>query len=82
MLEHDFVYKKSGTYYCMLTRFKKSYGKWRYEQYEIKEPALCIHAQELEFFLVYSCQQKNISVSNFWILGITMLVCITSENLF
>jgi len=50
LLERDYIYEKNGVYYRVLTLFKKSYGKWRYEQRQIKGPDLRIHVQELEVF--------------------------------
>ena len=58
MLGRDYIFNKHGTCIRILCIFKKSYGKWRFEDNADENDAVMAHVQELGFhFKAYI--QKN-----------------------
>ena len=51
LLSRDYIYQKCGTFYRILSVFKKSYGKWRYEIHADEGESVMVHVQELGFHL-------------------------------
>ena len=58
ILGRDYIFSRHGTYFRILCIFKKSYGKWRYEDNADENDAVMAHVQELGFHFE-SYIQKN-----------------------
>ena len=59
LLSRDYIYQKGGTFYRILSVFKKSYSKWRYETHADEGESIMVHVQELGFHLhVYMPTKK------------------------
>ena len=44
----DYIYKSEDTFYRVYSVFKKSCGKWQYEDYANEDDPVMVHVQELE----------------------------------
>ena len=55
VLGRDYIFERNGTYYRILSIYKKSYGKWRYEYHADENEPVMAHVQELNYsFFVYN----------------------------
>ena len=50
LLGRDYIYQKEGTFYRILSAFKKSYGKWCYETYADEGESTIVHVQEFQYY--------------------------------
>ena len=59
-----YIYKSENTSYRVLSVFKKSYGKWRYEYYANEGDSVIAYVQELEICFNAYQQPPNTFMSN------------------
>ena len=65
LLERDYINQYNGTYYGIITIFKKCMGNGGINK-KGKKKLLCAYmCRNLRLSLLHSCPQQNISVSNF-----------------